>query len=54
MTGEPDGGDRRPSASQYPGAPMWVRVFVAVLIALVVLFLATTLLGAHQPMQHGG
>lgn len=44
--------DERSRESVYPGAPLWVKLFVLALVALIIIFVIATLLGSHQPMPH--
>jgi hypothetical protein len=38
----------------YPGAPLWVKVFAGIALALVVLFVVLLLIGrGHGPGRHG-
>jgi len=50
--------DRSRADEPYPGAPGWVKVFAAVALAAVLVFLIVYVLGAlglHSPMGgHGG
>ena len=43
-----------PGSEPYPGTPLWVKLFAAIALAVVVLFVVLLLIGrGHGPGRHG-